>query len=135
MYNILCNIIILCISQVWSVYYRGWLTLAMLLWTTIAWIYLHSRRNIVISLLFAISTLLVEYTYIILGDDRLKQVFGSNLRMWKFKTRDDFPIDILIKVSKIKNEVNLYVRRRCYLYNYSSYMYSYVYIPAIFFVF
>lgn len=71
----------------------------MLLWTTIAWIYLHSRRNIIISLLLAISTLLTEYIYIIVGDSRLKQVFGSDFKMWSLNTQDDFPKTILIKVN------------------------------------
>ncbi|VVC27297.1 Piezo non-specific cation channel, R-Ras-binding domain,Piezo domain [Cinara cedri] len=81
----------------WSIDYPGWLTLTMLLWTTVFWMYLNSRRNLIIILLFSICTLLIEYIYIIVGIDVLKEIFGSDLKVWAIDTRDYFPTAICIK--------------------------------------
>jgi len=69
----------------------------MLLWTTVFWMHLYSRGNLITILLLAISTLFCEYTYIVLGNDMLKQVFGTHFKEWIFA--EQLSLDILIKAS------------------------------------
>lgn len=69
----------------------------MLLWTTVFWMYLNSRGNLIIILLLAISALLCEYTYIVIGNDLLKQVFGLYFKERTFYKQ--LSLDILIKAS------------------------------------
>lgn len=49
--------------------------------------------------LFGICNLLMEYMYILTGNDLLRQIFTSDSRQWSLSTRDNFPTSILIKVS------------------------------------
>jgi len=65
---------------------------------------LNSRGNLIIILLLAISTLLCEYTYIIIGNDLLKQVFGSYFKEQIF--HEQFSLNILIKASINRNIIN-----------------------------
>jgi len=69
----------------------------MLLWTTVFWKYLNSRENLIIILLLAISTLLCEYTYIVIGNDLLKQVFGLYFKERIFYKH--LSLDMLIKAN------------------------------------
>lgn len=68
---------------------------------------LNSRGNLIVILLLAISTLLCEYTYIVVGNDLLKQVFGSYFKERIFYKQ--LSLDILIKASinKYINYINL----------------------------
>lgn len=79
--------------------YPGWSSLIMLLWTTISWMYLDTRLNLMAFYLFGICNLLMEYMYILTGNDLLRQIFTSDSRQWSLSTRDNFPTSILIKVS------------------------------------
>jgi len=65
---------------------------------------LNSRGNLIIILLLAISTLLCEYTYIVMGNDVLKQVFGSYFKERIFYKQ--LSLDILIKASINRNIIN-----------------------------
>ncbi|KAE9525194.1 hypothetical protein AGLY_014438, partial [Aphis glycines] len=58
---------------IWCICYPGWLTFIMLLWTIVFWMHLNSRGNLIVILFLAISTLLFEYTYLVTGNDLLKQ--------------------------------------------------------------
>jgi len=71
----------------------------MLLWTTVFWMYLDTRPNRIIILLFAICMLFIEYIYIVFGNDLLKNVFGSDLKQWSIHTMNNFPTAMFIKVS------------------------------------
>lgn len=77
----------------------------MLLWTIVFWMHLNSRGNLIVILLVAISTLLCEYTYLVTGNDLLKQVFGSYFKEWIFYQR--LSMDILIKASINGKIINL----------------------------
>jgi len=65
---------------------------------------LNSRGNLIVILLLAISTLLCEYTYIVMGNDVLKQVFGSYFKERIFYKQ--LSLDILIKASINRNIIN-----------------------------
>lgn len=79
--------------------YPGWSSLVMLLWTTISWMYLDTRRNLMAFYLFGICTLLMEYIYILTGNNVLRQIFTSDSRQWSLSIQNNFPASILIKVS------------------------------------
>lgn len=93
------NVVFFCSAQVWSIFYRGWLTLMMLLWATITWIYLNTRRNIIVVLIFAVGVLFVEYLYVVLGDEVLRKLHRSDSDRWSLYTPDDFPTAIFVKVN------------------------------------
>lgn len=92
-----------CSAQVWSIFYRGWLTLMMLLWATITWICLNTRRNIIVVLIFAVGVLFVEYLYVVLGDEVLRKMHRSDSDRWSLYTLDDFPTAIFVKVNTKRN--------------------------------
>lgn len=92
--------------------YPGWSSLVMLLWTTISWMYLDTRRNLMAFYLFGICTLLMEYVYILTGNDLLRQIFTSDLRQWSFNTPHYFPTSILMKVSDENYKNKLPVSQR-----------------------
>lgn len=68
---------------------------------------LNSRGNLIVILLLAICTLLCEYTYIVVGNDLLKQVFGSYFKERIFYKQLSLDILIKVNINKYINYINL----------------------------
>jgi len=67
--------------------------------------HLNSRRNLIVILLLAISTILCEYTYNVIGNDLLKQIFGSYFNERVLDKQLSW--DIMIKASIYGKIINL----------------------------